>query len=118
MLRTSCWITGSPVDRTATAFIKGNYAGGAAFHWFASFGGRILVISGPTVTLSGAPAFTIAFSYAEGLGAIRATGMTFSGSATGKRYELSGGSLVQTFGGASYLPGDVAGTTATGGQFL
>jgi len=70
-----------------------------------------------THTFSGTPAWTTAFVYGAGpcfLGFFS----TMTGAATGKRYlaELNG--VIQTFGGgANYFPGDVAGTTATGGQY-
>jgi len=38
---------------------------------------------------------------------------------TGKRYDIQAGSVCNTYGGgASFLPGSVAGTTASGGQYL
>lgn len=43
---------------------------------------------------------------------------TFTGTVTGKRYNIIMNAACQTFGaGASYIPGSVAGTTATGGQY-
>lgn len=42
-----------------------------------------------------------------------------TGTATGKRYEVTGNGFMETYGGgASFLPGSVAGTTATGGQYV
>ena len=44
---------------------------------------------------------------------------TFSGSATGKRFEATVNGVIYSSGaGASYLPGNAAGTTATGGQYI
>jgi hypothetical protein len=41
-----------------------------------------------------------------------------SGGATGKRYVAELNGVINTFGGgANYFPGNVAGTTATGGQY-
>jgi hypothetical protein len=71
-----------------------------------------------TVTITGTPAFSTAFAYASDLGFIRAAGMTFSGSATGARYSAGLNSVIDTSGGgASYFPGNAAGSTATGGQY-
>lgn len=71
------------------------------------------------VTLTGTPAFSLAFCNATRLSVINANGMTFTGSATGKRYDASGNAVIFTGGGsASYLPGNVSGTTATGAQHL
>lgn len=71
------------------------------------------------VTLTGTPAFSLAFCNATRLSVINANGMTFTGSATGKRYDATGNAVIFTSsGGASYLPGDIGGTTATGAQYL
>lgn len=43
---------------------------------------------------------------------------TIMSGATGRRYQALFGGLINTFGGgANYFPGDVAGTTGTGGQY-
>ena len=44
-------------------------------------------------------------------------GSTFSGSATGKRYDVSINAALYTSQSDTFLPGDVAGTTVTGGQY-
>ena len=73
---------------------------------------------GATVTLTGTPAFSQAFVVVD-FGYLEANGITYSGSATGKRYEVSTNGVVQTFGsGANYFPGNAAGTAATGGQYV
>ncbi len=47
------------------------------------------------------------------------SGMSFSGTVTGKRYDVTGNGVVDTgAGGANYIPGNSAGTTGTGGQYL
>jgi len=90
-------------------------SGGADQHAATQLGGYIQ-IAGVTVTLSGTPAFTI-------FAATRASGMsihsvTFSGSATGQRYFVSLNGTINTFGaGATYLPGNAAGSGATGGNY-
>lgn len=44
---------------------------------------------------------------------------SISGTATGKRYNAVLNGVINTFGGgATFIPGDVAGTTATGGQYV
>lgn len=100
------------------AYNTGNYAitGGAQRHWHASHGGNVQV-SNATVTISGTPAFSDEFALAT-QGIIRAFTNTYSGSATGKRYEADMNGSIQTFGaGATALPGNVAGTVARGGQY-
>lgn len=59
------------------------------------------------------------FNHAIGGSSTRATGMTFSGAATGKRYDVATNGVINTNGGgASYFPGNVSGTSATGGQYV
>ena len=75
---------------------------------------------GKTVTLTGTPNFSTAYVRAQNRAFIRCNGgMVYSGGATGKRYsveELAG--INTTGGGASFFPGDVAGTTSFGGSYV
>jgi hypothetical protein len=89
-------------------------SGAAAFHALASFGN--IEIGAYTVTVTGTPAFGSSFFYTEAAGNIRAISVTWSGSATGKRYDITQNGLAVT-GGAT-LPGNVAGTTSTQGQYF
>ena len=92
---------------------------GAGYHFYASLGGVITLASGLTVTLSGAPAFSSFFAIAQDASRIFPVGATFSGGATGTRYSVISNGVINTNGaGASFLPGSVAGTTATGGQYV
>jgi len=92
-------------------------SGAAACHSLATLAGTI-ILSSLTVTVSGTPAFSSAFAVASLLGAISAYSITYSGSATGQRYNSSLNAAIQTYGGgASYFPGNSAGATATGGQY-
>jgi hypothetical protein len=103
--------------------INNNYtiAGSAATHWVAqAAGASIVVASGLTITLTGTPAFSLAFAEATLLGLIflQSTPPTFSGSATGPRYLASINGVIATQGsGSTYLPGSTSGSTATGGQY-
>ena len=97
----------------------GNYtiSAGAGAHMYASTLGSLRIQS-VTITLSGTPAFGSFFASAVVAGAINASSLTFSGTATGKRYDASLNGIINTNGGgASYFPGNTAGTTATGGQY-
>ena len=70
------------------------------------------------VTLTGTPAFT-AFLLVYDLSLAFVSSNTYSGSATGVRYSVSGNSVIDTNGGgANYFPGNSSGTTATGGVYL
>ena len=92
-------------------------SGGAPWHWIGQ-GESVLSCSSKTITLSGTPSFSAEFTRNNG-SYFNIPGNTFSGSATGTRYlaQLCG-SIITNGGGASYLPGSVAGSTATGGQYI
>jgi hypothetical protein len=69
--------------------------------------------------LSGTPAFGVAFVDADRCGVAGFFSVTWSGSATGKRYSATANGVVDTFGQATtWLPGNSAGTTASGGQYI
>jgi hypothetical protein len=96
----------------------GNYSvtGGAATHLNSVE--AALDIRSRTVTLTGTPAFSVAFAQAGRLANIMASGATFTGSATGVRYIATGNGVIFTnLAGLTYFPGDAAGTTSTGGQY-
>lgn len=107
---------------SAGAFItaKGNYSisGGSSGHWYAITGG-VITTNNRTVTLTGTPGFSVAFVWMDrGLGMVDCYGITFTGSATGKRYIVNNNSVCFVNGASTtYLPGSIAGTTATGGQY-
>lgn len=98
----------------------GNYtiSGGANSHYAAADAG-LIVSQSITITLSGTPNFSIAFAFSSRIGSMLANALTFSGAATGKRYDLQTNALIFTGGGgANYFPGNSAGTTASGGQYV
>jgi len=111
------------IDSQSYGIIRstGNYtiSGGAVNHVFVGTSGSVSIVS-ITVTLSGTPAFSLTFASSNLLGCILIYGVTFSGTgATGQRYYITQNSICYTNGaGATYFPGDVAGSTATGGQYL
>jgi hypothetical protein len=101
----------------ALATCAGNYSivGSASRHWNTDRG--IIEVANRTITITGTPAFAGAFANAS-QGHIRAFSNTYTGAATGVRYNVAMNGTIQTFGaGASALPGNSAGTTATGGQY-
>lgn len=100
--------------------ISANYtiSGAAAYHYYAAYMGHIY-IPGGTVTVSGTPAFIGSFANAIDMSLIFAAPVTYSGAATGTRYNATVNSAIYTAGGgASYFPGNAVGTTATGGQYV
>ena len=71
-----------------------------------------------TVTLTGAPHFASSFIICARCSVAQMTALTFAGTATGRRYLVSDNAVITTNGGgASYFPGDVAGTTDSGGRY-
>lgn len=98
----------------------GNYSitGGGGAHIYATEQ-ALVRIAGRTITLTGTPAFGDVFTEAARLGLLMAQSVTFSGSATGTRYRGAGNGVIFTNGGgASYLPGSVGGSVATGAQYI
>lgn len=108
----------------ASIVATGNYtvSGGSSLgaHAYA-IGGGTYSLENRTITISNTPAFATGFVWCDrGLGYFSMFSMTFSGTgATGPRYVLTGNGVCFVNGAATtYLPGDVAGTTANGGQYF
>lgn len=121
--------TGLTFSSTSASHMRANYGGtiqavygaawttdgGAGFRLWAL--GGLIGVDGVAETLTGTPAVTT-WAEADAVGRISAFGYTFSGSATGARYGATQNSMINTFGGgASYFPGNSAGSTATGGIY-
>ena len=93
-------------------------SGGASRHFYVRQGAQLSVQSGITVTLSGTPSFGI-YADVDLVAQLSQAGASFSGSATGTRYRVQSNGVINTnSGGATYFPGDAAGSTSTGGQYL
>lgn len=92
--------------------VIGNYEmkGNANWHILAS--NRATLNSGIfTVTVTGTPAFAVAFVATSRNASVLYSAVTFSGAATGKRYSGVIASLIDSgAGGANFFPGDAAGT--------
>lgn len=77
------------------------------------------ISSPPTLTVVGTPAFGTAFVQAQSLSNIAMLFASVVGGATGQRYFANLNSIINTNGGgASYFPGDVAGSVSTGAQYI
>lgn len=85
--------------------------GGAETHLSATYHGKI-VLSADTITVTGTPAFSNAFAFSEHGAIVNAQAQpTFSGGATGVRYNCQQLGIIDTGGaGATYFPGDAAGS--------
>lgn len=98
---------------------QGSYgvSGAAPRHITCSVLSRV-VLPGGTITLAGTPAFSDAFVRSASASVVQVQGSTFSGSATGSRYRVESNAVIDTFGaGASYLPGNAAGTGDASGVY-
>jgi hypothetical protein len=85
--------------------------GGALWHLYIDEASTGLVYN-ITLTLTGTPAFGSRFLQVSTGSTMTFQSVTVSGSATGTRYYASGLSLIATAGGgASYIPGNAAGST-------
>lgn len=93
----------------------GNYSiiASVANHAYAEYHGVIKILN-RTITLTGTPAFSNAFARAVSAH-VTLSGNTYSGSATGSRYNATLNGVIYTNGAT--LPGNAAGSTATGGQY-
>ncbi|MFC3326197.1 hypothetical protein [Mesorhizobium cantuariense] len=70
------------------------------------------------IVLTGTPAWSWVGVLANSGGVLEANGVVFSGTATGQRYAAqAGGGINTSGGGASYFPGNVAGTVSSGGWY-
>ncbi|MCF8478780.1 MAG: DUF2793 domain-containing protein [Pseudolabrys sp.] len=99
-------------------------ADGASFRFNGNYtisggGSRFLLIStsatvytnGISVTLTGAPAFSLAYADVSTRGFINTVSTAYSGAATGPRYSVREGGQIRTNGaGVNFLPGNSAGT--------
>ncbi len=93
-------------------------SGGALRHMQATAGGHVDDNQAITVTLTGTPAFSGAFALADQLGKVTGLGVTYSGAATGIRYQAGNNSSITTgASGPNYFPGNAAGFVTSGGRY-
>ena len=117
---TSSYSHMTALDPGSTILLEADYEiiGDTGRHFRIRYGGAVTCDS-ITVTLTGTPDFSSRFVDIIELSRLSVSAVTYTGSATGNRYRALSGSLIDTGGGgASFLPGDSAGTTASGGQYL
>lgn len=99
--------------------ITGSYkiSGGTQYHMLVGGQGKLLYGGAITVTLTGTPNFSGAFLYMSTISyiSILTGSTTYTGAATGKRYDLNYNSVADTGGSlTTFFPGNVAGTSASG----
>ncbi|SRR5579885_3431048 len=83
----------------------------SATNWHIYAAGARVGLYPSSVTLSGTPNFGLGYIMSEFLGLVDHRGMTFTGSATGKRYTVQYGSVINSgSAGTNFYPGNSAGT--------
>lgn len=122
--------TGLVFNTNGSEHIQGNNGGKIIFagNYFVLAGGAAHLSCRSGATASGTAQMALLgnvsiteYAKATTMGSINAAGLTFSLGAfavTGTRYAASVNGVIDTNGGgASFFPGTIAGTTATGGQY-
>lgn len=101
----------------ASVSASANYtvSSGSFRHWY-TFNGNINAGTSITVTLTGTPAWGTAGVQALGLGFCNVSNITYSGAATGKRYDVAHNSVIYSNGVT--IPGNVAGTEDGFGKYF
>lgn len=90
-------------------------SGAAAIHIQAGVNSKA-TINNSTVTVTGTPAFSTAFVFITDNSTLYAVSVTFSGSATGVRFNVTNNGVINTNGGgANYFPGNSAGAGTNSG---
>jgi len=91
--------------------------GAAPTHLYSS--GGFCGIADAHISIAGVPSFTSGFAYIGQAGLVHGWNCTFTGTATGPRYNVWGNGIIQTnAAGPNYFPGNSAGVASTGGQYL
>lgn len=123
----ACKVAHIGTNARGVVTIDGNYpiTGNAPTHFDANDGTIEVGTLGPTamiITLSTGLTFSGQFALAGDNGTLRCSSATVSfagGAATGVKYFAKSNGVIETSGsGASFFPGNSAGATQTGGQFL
>lgn len=76
----------------------------------------VFKMSSQTITVSGGPNFSVAFAEFDTGASYVQNGSSWSGAATGKRYDITMNATCKS-DGVAHFPGDIAGTTSAGGQY-
>ena len=90
---------------------------GAAAGHINLYGGAMIGTAAITGTVTGTPAIGTFCSCNMTTNATF-NSMTYTGSATGTRYSVTSNSVLLCGGSSTFFPGNVSGSTATGGQYL
>jgi hypothetical protein len=104
-----------------TAIGSYTISGSSGAHANAASGG-VITVNNVAVTLSGSPSFSIACVEAQQSGSLNFASVTWSGTATGVRFDLVLNGTLYTAGAqtsptTNYIPGSAPGVTSTGGAY-
>lgn len=116
----SCINNHVDITRHAVGRASGSYEiiGGGQRHIRTLQNGIVQMAAAAVVTVTGTPNFSQEFVLASQMSGVFAAGVTFSGAATGQRYEVNQNSAIFTgSGGANFFPGNAAGAAALGGIY-
>jgi hypothetical protein len=107
------------VNNHGLVWVTASYSvsGGAPGHLLLDGPGAAFDTDAITVTLTGTPDFSDNTVAVYSTSFCRLRDVTFSGAATGTRYDVQQTSTLYTNGGASYVPGDGAGGVSNGGVY-
>jgi hypothetical protein len=108
------------VGRFASVIVNSNYtvSSSATLHWAADTDG-VINANGVTVGITNGTQTFGTWAFATRAGGILAVGNTFNGTAICTRYSADLNSYISVGGAnATYLPGNVAGATSSGGQYV
>lgn len=102
-------------------FLNASYtvSGAGTSHWHVGNQGFIQV-GGTTITLTGTPAFSAYFAGGSTNGVVFVLGTAFSGGATGQRYTVHSGAIIDTTASSTsetFLPGSTNGVAFDGGYY-
>lgn len=95
-------------------YVEGNYEVAASMDFCYIGSSSTLWSRSVTITVSGNPTWTSGMFMAESGGVIDLAAATYSGSASGNRYNATTNSVIRS---TNTIPGTTGGTIATGGQY-
>lgn len=121
MFFSTCAGSHHAIDGGALVKVTGNYTinGNAAAHVHQPGAGQYLHTAGITVTLTGTPAFSSFFIGMRGTSYSYMGATTFSGAATGTRFTVHYGAVLDCeTKSTTFLPGNAAGTVVDGALYI
>jgi hypothetical protein len=99
--------------------VTGNNTISGGAQYFIIANASFISLTGAAFTLTGTPAFSNVFVYANRASFINGVGSTYSGAATGVRWGAGLNGVIDTLtgGNPTFFPGNVNGSAVSGGQY-